>query len=178
MASWVFGDPNGSARLVTWLATAIAGSAAATMSEIGTTFNDIPVSALLIGGFVIGCRNGGERPPFGTLFVAGALVGAAVALKPTAVVFAPGVIVAIIIGAVGWRARGRVFVGIGTGGLLAVAVLAGPWALLLMHYFDSPTFPQMNGIFRSPWYPPDNIFVDRYLPRNTWQALFYPFFWI
>ena len=178
LATWMLGDLKGAERLLPWIATAIAGSAAATASEIGTTFNDIPIAALLLGAVVLGCRQAGARPSLAALAGAGSMMGAAIALKPTAAVFAPGIIAALFAGATGWRVRFCALVGFGAGALLTVALLAMPWALTLMHLFGSPTFPLMNGLFRSAWYPPRDIFDTRFLPRNVWQSLFYPFFWI
>ncbi len=178
LATWMLGDLTGAERLLPWIATAIAGSAAATRSEIGTTFNDIPIAALLLGALVLGCSKEGRRSALAAMAGAGAMVGAAVALKPTAAVFAPGIIAALLVGAVGWRAWLRVLAGFGAGALPAAALLAGPWALTLMHLYDSPTFPLLNALFRSDWYPPDNVTETRFLPRDIWQTLFYPFYWI
>jgi hypothetical protein len=178
LAAWMLGDPGGPERLLPWIAVAIAGSAAATKSEIGTTFNDIQVATLLLGGLVLGCRGGGDRPIFACMLGAGAMVGTAVALKPTVAVFAPGVVAALLIVAVGWRARLRALAGFAAGALPAAALLAGPWALMLLHRYGSPTFPLMNGLFRSDWYPPDNIADTRFLPRDIGQTLFYPFYWL
>jgi len=178
LATWMLGDLTGPERLLPWIAVAIAGSAAATAAEIGTTLNDIPIAALLLGALVLGCRHAGIRPSLAAMIGAGSMMGAAVALKLTAAVFAPGIVAAILISAAGWRAWLRALAGFGGGALLTAALLAGPWALTLMHLYGSPTFPLMNGLFRSDWYPPRDFFDTRFLPRDIWQTLFYPFYWI
>jgi len=178
LATWMLGDPTGAERLLPWTATAIAGTAAGTASEIGTTFNDIPIAALLLGALVLGCRQAGVRPQLAAMAASGSMIGAAIALKPAAAVFAPGLVAALLTGAVGWRAWLGAFAGFGAGFLSATALLAVPWALTLMHLYGSPTFPLLNDLFRSDWYPPHDILDTRFLPRGVWQMLFYPFYWI
>ncbi len=198
LASWMLGHPSGTGRLLPWLAAALAGSAAGTASEIGTTFNDIPVAALLIGALLVGAVMSGAVMPGAVMsgavlagaaqappaapraaqFAAGALLGAAAALKPTAAVFAPGLAACLLVLADGgWRIRLGLLMRLCGGGLAAAAVLAGPWALILTKLYGSPVFPLMNGLFRSEWYPPMDIVDARFRPRTLGQALSYPFLW-
>ena len=174
LACWMLGPLAGPGQALPWLATAIAGTAAATWSEIGTTFNDIPVAALLLGGFVLAA----SRPGFSRYFGAGAMLGAAAALKLTAAVFLPGLVLGLLVLEDGWRARASAAACLAAGALLAAVALGLPWALTLFRLYGSPVFPLMNALFRSDWYPPIDILDTRFLPRTLGQALFYPFYWI
>lgn len=178
LARWVLVPRDAAGRVLPWIAVAIAGTAAATASEIGTTFNDIPCAALLVGALAVGGPGCAARPVAWRLAGAGAMTGAAVALKLTCAVLAPGVLAGLLVAAPGWRARWRVLVLFGAAAVLAGLLIGGPWALLMQYRYDSPTFPLMNGLFRSPWYRPEDLFDDRFLPRSTPQAWFYPFWWI
>ncbi len=178
LARWVLPAPDAAGRLLPWIAAAIGGTAAVTVAEIGTTFNDIPCAALLVGALAVGGPGCTARPVTWRLACAGAMAGAAVALKLTSAVIAPGVLVGLLVATPGWRGRGRVLVVFGATASLTALVLAGPWALLLHQRYASPTFPLMNHLFRSPWYPPEDIIDPNFLPRSTLQAWFYPFWWI
>lgn len=175
LADWVLGDGD---RPWSWFAVAIGGSAAATVSEIGTTFNDIPVAALVVGALAVGGPGCLPRPVVWRLCCAGAMVGAAVALKPTCAVLAPGVLIGLLVATPSWRARFVVAAAFGLGAVLLGGLFGGPWAFMLAQRFGSPTFPLMNGVFRSDWYPPRDFYDLRFLPRNALQAWLYPFWWI
>jgi hypothetical protein len=49
---------------------------------------------------------------------------------------------------------------------------------MLWRHFHNPFFPLFGSIFPSIWVPPVNASDPRFLPRNSWQWLFYPFFWL
>lgn len=51
------------------------------------------------------------------------------------------------------------------------------WCILIWHKFGNPFFPLMNNFFKSP-YALEKCYADfRYLPKNIYQYLFYPFYW-
>jgi len=178
LADWVLDETGGPRRLLPWLAAAMGGTAAATVSEIGTTLNDIPVAALVVGALAVGGPGCVLRPVRWRLFCAGAMVGAAVALKLTCLVLAPGVLLGFLLTATTWRTRLTVTVMFGAGAALMALLLAGPWAFMVAQRYGSPTFPLMNGLFHSDWYPPYDFYDRRFLPRSTLQAWFYPFWWL
>lgn len=178
LARWVLQPRDLTGHALTWIAVAIGGTAAATASEIGTTFNDIPCAALLVGALAMGGPGCPERPAPWRLACAGAMVGIAVALKLTCAVTAPAVVAALLVATPGWRTRCKVLLIVGAAAAVAAAALAGPWAWLLMQRYGSPTFPLANALFRSPWYPPHDSYDLRFLPRDALQAWFYPFWWL
>jgi hypothetical protein len=67
---------------------------------------------------------------------------------------------------------------------VAVAVAAGVlltgglWMWLMYDHFGSPLFPFLNAAFASPFAPLENFADRRFMPRDTSQALFYPFYWL
>ncbi len=173
LATWALGKPAGLGRVLPWLAAIMGGSAAATASEIGTTFNDIPLAALLLGGLLMALPGPG-LPSRRALLGAGALLGAAVALKPTAAIFTPGLAAALLLM---WPRRAAPFATLCAGALAAFVLLAGPWAFTLYRLYDNPVFPLMNALFRSEWYPPIDLVDARFRPGTLARALAHPFRW-
>lgn len=60
-------------------------------------------------------------------------------------------------------------------GFLAISSL---WGYKLYQLYDSPLFPFYNDIFKSSWAKLDALRDQRFLPRDIYQAIFYPFYWI
>lgn len=131
LAHWVLGTQDGASRLLAWIAVAIGGTAAATASEIGRVFNDIPTAALLVGALALAGPGCTGRQPRWRLAGAGAMTGAAVALKLTCAVIAPGVLAGLLVATPGWRGRARVLVIFAAAAAVAALAIGGPWALLL-----------------------------------------------
>ena len=95
--------------------------------------------------------------------LAGALFGAAAALKYSNATFALAALpLAAAMPGLRGAARWRACLGYIGGGALMVAVLAGPWFALLLREFGNPVFPLMNGWFRSPDAPPVNMVGARF----------------
>lgn len=156
-------------------AVLLAVTGVAATSQIGTTTNELQAGVIMLGGLFALLRRADTPTPFATI-LCGLLFGIAAGLKLTAIVYAPAACLAVAclhrprripaacaLFAAGWAL-----------GFLAVD---GWWALRLYHRFGSPTFPLLNGLFRSPWYPPANFADTRFIPRGLVQWLFYPLSW-
>ncbi len=166
------------------IAAAIGVSGSATWSEIGTTYGDIPLAVLALGGLLVPLSLLPRRETISNAtwscatLIAGCLIGAAAGLKLTACVYAPGAVLGLTLTAGSLR-RARVgAVLFCLGWAAGFALVDGWWALALYRRFGNPIFPMFNHVFASPWVPADNIRDPRFLPRNALQALFYPFFWL
>jgi hypothetical protein len=61
------------------------------------------------------------------------------------------------------------------GGAAAVALLAGPWLVVLYREFGNPVFPHLNSVFRSPDFPAISLGAERFAPRELGEALVFPF---
>jgi hypothetical protein len=158
----------------------VAGTGAATWSEIGTVFNDIPVAALVLAALyliVAGAAHPGEEPSPRRVAVSGMLMGLAVGLKLTAAIHGPAIAVVILALAQGWRSRVRSLFIYGSCALAVFAAVYGPWAWKLHQLTGNPFFPLFNGVFESDWIAHKNFRDVRFLPRSWEQWLFYPFHW-
>jgi len=117
-------------------------------SEIGTSYSDVLLAALLLGGLLLVLR---EQP-----LLAGVLAGAAVGLKYTSAPFVVAMLAAVLV--VRWRGAGWWLLGAVGGWLLTGAW----WAGSLWRTYGSPVFPFWNSVFASPWYPPADLTDERY----------------
>jgi hypothetical protein len=143
-----------------------------TLSEVGTSFADILTALPVIaGGTLILCADDEHRQRY--LF-AGLLLGAAVGLKLTNVVYAVGAAAAVLAAT---RPRlATIYLGIG--GALGAVATGGAWSLMLWQEMGNPIFPLFNGVFQSREVMPSNIMDAQFLPRSVWDALGYPFYWL
>lgn len=49
-----------------------------------------------------------------------------------------------------------------------------PFTIYLYQVMGSPVFPMMNGIFKSPYWPPNSLWDNRWGPRGACEALIWP----
>ena len=136
------------------LAAVLGAVGAGFRSEIGTSYSDVLLAGLLLGGLLLTLR---EQP-----LLAGLLAGAAVGLKYTSAPFALSMVLALLV--VRWRGVAWWLLGVGLGWLVTGAA----WAWNLWRTYESPVFPFWNTIFGSPWYPVDNLTDERY-GATSWR---------
>src|SRR6266851_3441264 len=134
-------------------AVAIAAFGPMTLSEVGTSFADI-LTALPV--------------------IAGILIGGAVGLKLTNMIFFLGAGASLLFAARPLMALSCFAIGGAIGGLAT----GGAWAWTLWQEFGNPVFPFYNTIFRSSEAPLDAMADVRFMPHNLWDAAAYPFYWL
>lgn len=158
----------GAGRLAALLAATVFASHPLT-AYYGTTLQvDGPSAVILLHLAAVLCSPGIERR---SAWVPGALIGVMLALKLTnvAYVLLPCLYItwiAVRHGRVGWWAR-----------VVLVALFTGcssyAYATALT---GSPVFPLFNGLFQSPYFPPESFSDDRWLagvgPGIVWEVTF------
>ncbi len=173
-------DPLPGAVAVT-AATAAAVTGAASLTQAGTAFNEVQVAALALWGVLtLLPRAGAVTPGAPRAMAGGVLLGLAAGFKLTAAIYAPAIVLGVLLagGARDGLPRvARFFAAICAGWAIAFAAAAGWWTVWLAGRFGSPVFPLFNAVFHSPWFPPMNVLDNRFLPRTALQWLFYPFWW-
>jgi hypothetical protein len=155
-------------------------------SEVGTTYGDIPVAVLVLAGLLAPLRalDSAAAPGRwrGATLLAGLCLGLAAGLKPTAVLYAPALGIALLVGAgaagLGWRQALTGFFIFCVGWVLAFGAAFGWWGWAVFQRYGNPVFPFMNQVFASPWGLPVSMEDSRFLPRSALQAIAYPFFWL
>ena len=156
------------------LAAATGGATAVFWATVGASFLDPLLAPLLLGGLLL-LLDAGRSAALRAL-AAGALFGAAAALKYSNAIFAIAALPLVF--AMPGATRGlrlRAFLAYAAGGALAVGVLAGPWLAMLYREFGNPVFPLMNAWFRSPDAPPFNPGSERFAPQGWLAVLLFPF---
>lgn len=131
-----------STPLVLWLAS--------------TAYTDLPATMFVVGSLLALAR-WQDSGAVGWAAVAGALFGAALGSKLTIVVALPAFAALLAVGL--WRApraspRGRARVLAACA--LGVLLFAGPWYAVTYGLTGNPFFPMLNGVFKSPGWPPVN----------------------
>jgi hypothetical protein len=143
-----------------------------TLSEVGTSFSDILTALPIVAGFIlILTADGSHRLRY---LLAGLLLGAAVGLKLTNVVFALAAAAAVLLSARPLMAM----ICLGVGGAVGGLASGGAWSLMLWREMGNPVFPLFNGVFQSSELAPNNIMDMQFLPKGFWDALAYPFYWL
>lgn len=154
IAAVVLPYEGGRQLAVSTVAAILGVTAAGFRSELGTSYSDVLLTSVLLGGLLLVLR----AQPRAAL-VAGALAGAAVGVKYTAAPFALASLAALVV-LPGRRApRAGLWV---AGAALGWVVTGAAWAAHLWRTYDSPVFPFWNSVFGSPWYPAENLTDDRY----------------
>ena len=122
-----------------------------TLSEVGTSFSDILTALPIVAGCILILSADGSR--HGRYVLAGLLLGAAVGLKLTNVVYALGAAAAVLAATRPLTAT----ICLGVGGVVGALTTGGAWGLMLWRELGNPIFPLFNAVFRSPELVPMNI---------------------
>jgi hypothetical protein len=166
--------PAGERRFFSALAAGLGAATGVYWMTVGGSFLDPLLVAPMLGGLLLMLREG--RHAAARAAAAGALFGAAAALKYSNAVYALAALPLTLAmpGAIG-AARLRACAAYVAAGALAVTILAGPWLALLWREFGNPVFPLMNGWFRSPDALQFNMIGERFALQDASAVLTFPF---
>jgi len=171
----LFAHLSGRERVVfACLAAAMGAATAAYWATVGSSFLDPLLLPFMLGGLLLLL----DEVPGAAVrsAIAGALFGAAAALKYSNAIFLVAAIpVALTVPGVAGRARLRAGLAYAAGAAATLAILAGPWLMLMYREFGNPVFPLLNAWFQSPNALPVNLVSERFAPRSWAAALSFPF---
>jgi len=153
-------------------AAAVGFTGAIGLVSVGTSSGDSLMPVFVLGGLLL-LLPAGPSPGRGAVLVSGALVGAAVGLKPTVAMYAIGVVAAMVL-VPPWPGARRALVPWLLGAAAAFAVVAGPWMVNLWVRYENPVFPLLNHVFGSPWATDFSYSEDRLFPRTAREAWTFP----
>lgn len=154
---------------------------AGNISELGTMFADNLVSLLVLAGIWLLLAHyrllttGRLRQGLLVAGAGGLLFGLAAGLKQPAATFAVGWCAAFLVLPVPPRRRIGLAFFFGLGVLGGIAVGGGYWMYELWTRYGNPLFPYFNQFFASPMASMADYRDARFLPRNLWETLFFPF---
>jgi hypothetical protein len=174
--------PRGPMRAGAAFALALAGMTGAGMvAELGTSFFDNALSLFFLGSLaliVVGQQQlaeGALRAALPLAAAAGLVIGIAVGLKQTMLIYALGLNFACLAVGGGWRRALAVALAFGIGVIAGIAAGGGWWMWFLWQRYGNPIFPHFNSIFRSPMAPLTDRRDPAFLPGTLAEALVYPF---
>ena len=155
------------------LATALGAATAVFWAMVGTSFLDPLLAPLVLAGLLLLLGESAHAVRSATL--AGALFGAATALKYSNAVFVIAAL-PLVLALPGASARVRLgaVLGYGAAATIAVVLLAGPWFALLARAFGNPFFPMLNGWFGSVDAPATSALSVRFTPQGVGDVLLLP----
>lgn len=169
--------------ILTILTVAFGTTGVAVLPIVGTTFNDIQTSALVIVGMatlLYGLRHDKTCIPSAASVAGGGLFGLAAALKFTAAIYAPAAALGIFVISQPWRQKFLSAAVFSFSWLTAFILSYGWWGWRVYSTTGNPMYPMFESVFSSPYAPVLDL-VDVYhafKPETLIQWLFYPFFWL
>jgi hypothetical protein len=156
------------------LAAALGSASAVFWATVGTSFLDPLLTVPMLAGILLLMPEHGWRAALRTAS-AGVLFGAAAALKYSNAIFA---LAGIVLAAsqpgatIAARLRAAVYYVLWTAA--GVALFGGATLLHMYREYGNPVFPLFNAWFRSPDFPPINIFAERFAPKSLEDAATFP----
>ena len=158
------------------LATLLGCSTPVFWAIVGTSFLDPLLVVPMLGGFLLLLWEKDQQIPAVHAWWSGVLFGIAAGLKYSNAFFAIAAVPLFFVSRKSrWSAAIRPLASYAAGGLVAVALSAGPWMWLLYRKFGNPIFPFMNAWFRSPYFPPLDTVAERFAPHGIANILALPF---
>jgi hypothetical protein len=161
------------------IATAIGMTGAATVAEAGTTFNDIQIAALILGGALLllpACRGHVARKTVFYSALPGMLFGVAAGLKFTGVIYAPAAVCGLLAAARPACRSVLTALVFGMGWIAGFILSYGYWGWLMWRITGNPFAPASNPVFHSDWFPP--AFVMHNFKLYSWLDIAtFPFYW-
>lgn len=114
--------------------------------------------------------------PLKLVTVAGLLLGLGFGLKLIVGIYILGAIIASFLLPIPLHDRFKFILILGGATAFGMVLSAGHWMLMMWQQHHNPLFPFFNNIFQSPDFLPTNWRDTRFLPKNIWQWIFYPFY--
>jgi hypothetical protein len=168
--------PPASPRWEPLIIAAMGVTGATTLSEVGTTYGDIPVSTVVLFATFLALKSWASPDLVGMILGLG--LGAAIGLKFTTVIFVPGGLAMTLLAANQLGQATKAAILFGGASLLGFMVTWGWWGFELWRHYDNPVYPLLGQMFPSAWSISMSSADGRFFPRSTLQWLAYPLFWI
>ncbi|MCA8902188.1 MAG: hypothetical protein KDA53_13185, partial [Hyphomonas sp.] len=128
--------------------------------------NDHLAAGAFIAALLFLVRRDGQAPGWKAAGAAALLMGLAIGMKLTAIVYAAGLAAAVLVAVPGWAARGRAVLAAAVAGLAGILLTGGWWFHVLWEAYGNPVFPMANGLFHAPLGPSATHAMCR---RRCWR---------
>ena len=156
----------------------IALSGQATLLQIGSSTNEIPIAFLILWGLYILLKmvKFPATQKLWKFLAAGFIMGIALGLKQTAITYCLSAGLMLVCCFPYLKNPFKMIALFALGGLTGFLLVNGWWMWKLWVMYDNPFFPFLNGLFQSEYFDNFNYRDERFLP-NLWKVLFYPYLW-
>jgi Glycosyltransferase family 87 len=164
-----------SARLNLFLSLLIAVIGACApmfVSEIGTTFGDNLTSLLVLIGFLLIISDRKYK-----YLLAGLFIGLAIGFKLTNLVYGLSTVITILFLEQTLYRKISTNISVIVGIIIGTICTSGYWMLRMLEAYSNPLFPYYNAIFKSPYFSLINFRDNRFVPKDIFHAISYPFLW-
>lgn len=159
----------------------IGSMGAMTVSELGTSFGDSLLTALLLGslvcmGFAFKEKSKKSAKPITFwLMLSGLSFGLAVGLKLTMAIFALGFLPCFYLITLDITKKIKCMTWFFIAALAGLSLTDGFWLWHIWQLTGNPLFPAMNGLFHSNWIAGSvNLLDDRFLPQSLMDGITFP----
>ena len=142
------------------------------LAEVGTSYVDVLVSIpCLYAVYFLLAQTG--LPRWHYVWAAGFLLGLAVGLKPTTVLFAAIACLCFLVNELirNWRNGLNAMLVLIVSGFAGLLLTEGWWAWHLYGQYGNPVFPLLNDVFQSDWFPHLPLANARFACRS-WHCVF------
>lgn len=171
-------------RLPLALLCAIAGTYdPVCLAELGTLFGDNLLTGLILAALLqltelvpgIADPSAPMRPP---ALWGGFLIGCAAGLKLTFASYSVAAGLTLLLVGSSWKQRLSSSAWFSVAMLMGFLATFGHWAVRLYTKTGNPVFPFFNGVFRSPYWFPNNMRLGFLHPVGWKQYVFYPIYFL
>jgi hypothetical protein len=117
-----------------------------------------------------------DNSSFRYSFLSGLILGLGFGLKLTAGIYVVGGMLAMMFIPLSMHKKIKLLFLCGIGIFIGTLITSGYWMLMMWNEHHNPLFPFFNHFFHSPDFSQTDWRDTRFLPKNIWQTLFYPFY--
>ncbi len=146
--------------------------------QIGTSSNEIPIAFLVMTALYLLIKDifFDKRSRLWIFIVAGFLLGSAMGLKLTGVIYCLSIGLSLILFYKQIEKPWQKISLFALAGLCGFLVFNGFWMWKMWQEFQNPFFPFANELFKSEFLPEVNISDNRFFPKNNFEMLLFPLF--
>ncbi len=157
----------------------------ANIAEIGTTFGDNIVSVFVLAGLYFLINQLLERynqkevkVSRNVLLMSGLVMGFGVGLKLTIAIYPIALVLSLAWIAKNFKEYIQISFTYSVSVFVGFMASIGYWMYTLWINFGNPLYPYFNKYFKSPYCNYNNFTDKRFLPKDIFQTLFYPYYFI